>query len=83
MRQQQIGKHWGEYLQEAVRYRLGLADDDISNVRGQLERIVDCVCNRHGVPRDTAELEIYKGLLRLTAGNSCAPPSMRSDNANP
>jgi hypothetical protein len=83
MPRQQIGKQWGEYVQEAVRYWLGLADGDTSNVRGQLERIVDCVCDRHGVPRHTAELEIYKGLLRLTAGNSSAAPSMRSDNANP
>jgi len=83
MPQQRIGKHWGESLQEAVRDWLGLADDDIGNVRGQLERIVDCVCDRHGVPRHTAELEIYEGLLRLTAGNSCAASSMRSDNANP
>lgn len=80
---QRIGKHWGEHLQETVRYWLGLADDDISNVRGHLERIVECVCDRHGVPRHTAELEIYKGLLCLTAGNSCAAPSLRSDNANP
>ncbi len=83
MPRQQIEKHWGEYLQEAVRNWLGLADDDISNVRGQLERIVDCVCDRHGVPRHTAELEIYKGLLRLTAGNSCAASSTRSDKGNP
>jgi hypothetical protein len=83
MATQRIGKHWGEYLQEAVRYWLGLTDDDNSNVRGQLERIVECVCDRHGVPRHTAELEIYKGLLRLTASNSCAAPSLRSNNANP
>jgi hypothetical protein len=66
-----------------VRYCLGLADGDISSVRRQLERIVDCVCDRHDVPRHTAELEIYKGLLRLTAGNSCAASSRRADNANP
>jgi hypothetical protein len=79
---QRIGKHWGEHLQEAVRYWLGLADDDSSNVRGQLERIVECVCDRHGIPRQTAELEIYKGLLRLTVGNSCAASSLRSDKKN-
>jgi hypothetical protein len=82
MPQQQIGKHWGEYLRDAVRYWLGLADDDISNVRGQLERIVDCVCERHGVSRHTAELEIYKGLLRLTAGTSCAASRVRSEKTN-
>jgi hypothetical protein len=83
MPQQQSGKHWGEYVQETVRYWLGLADDDLNNVRGQLERIVDFVCDRHDVPRHTAELEIYKGLLRLTAGNSPAASSVRSDKANP
>jgi hypothetical protein len=83
MPQQQIGKHWGDHLRGAVRHWLGLADDDISIVRGRLERIVECVCDRHGVPRHTAELEIYKGLLSLNAGNSCAAMSMRSDNANP
>lgn len=71
---QEIGKPWGEYLQETMRYW---------HVRGKLERIVECVCDRHGVPRHTAELEIYKGLLGLTAGNSCAASSIRSDNANP
>ena len=77
MPRQQIGKHWSGYVEEAVRFWLGLAEDDISNAVLQLERIVDCVCDRHGVARNTAEHEIYRGLLRLTAKASSAANSPR------
>jgi hypothetical protein len=68
MPRRRIGKHWSEYLQDAARDWLSL--EDICKARMQLERIVDCVCDRHGVPRMTAELEIYKGLLGLSLGTS-------------
>ncbi|MGO9931847.1 MAG: hypothetical protein ACLPV8_08540 [Steroidobacteraceae bacterium] len=75
MPRQQIGKRCSGYIQEAVRFWLGLAEDDISSARWQLERIVDCVCDRHGVARNTAEQEIYKGLARLAnASSSTASP---------
>jgi hypothetical protein len=83
MSRQEIGKHWSGYLQEAARNWLGLADEDIGKARAQLERIVDCVCDRHGVPRTTAELEIYKGLLTLSLGTAPAAANARRNNANP
>jgi len=82
MRRLQIRMPWSGYVAEAVRFWLGLADEDIINASGQLERIVDCVCDRHGVPRNAAELEIYNGLLRLTAGNPSAA-NIRRENGNP
>ncbi|HWX79525.1 MAG TPA: hypothetical protein VNZ02_05530 [Steroidobacteraceae bacterium] len=83
MSRQEIGKHWSEYLQGAARDWFGLAGEDISKARAQLERIVDCVCDLHGVPRTTAELEIYKGLLGLSLGTSPAAATARRNNANP
>lgn len=77
MARQQIRRHWGDYLREAVGFWLGLADDDVGNARRQMERIVDCVCDRHDVPRNVVELEIYEGLLRLTAAHSHAPSNQR------
>ena len=76
-----IGKHGSEYLQDGARIWLGLVDEDINKARAQLEGIVDCVCDRHGVPGTTAELEIYKVLLNL--GTSPATANARRDNANP
>jgi hypothetical protein len=75
-----IGKHWSEYLQDAAHDWLRLADEDISKARAQLDRIVDFVCDRHGVPRTAAELEILKGLLSL--GTSPAPAGARRENPN-
>jgi hypothetical protein len=82
MPRQEIGKHWSECLQDAARDWLGVVDEDISKARAQLERILDCVCDRHGLPRSTAELEIYKGLLSLDLGTSPAAAIARRDNAN-
>jgi hypothetical protein len=74
MQWQQIGKRCSQYLQNAMRHWLLFAGGEMSNSRWQLERIVDSVCDRHGVARNTAELEIYKGLLRLTAERPARQP---------
>jgi hypothetical protein len=79
MHWRQIGKHWSQAIQNAMRYWLDIGGGDMSNSRWQLERIVDCVCDRHGVARSTAELEIYKGLMRLTAENASPAATMRRE----
>ena len=73
---QQFGRRCSQYLQNAMHHWLDFADAEMGNSRWQLERIVDSVCDRHGVARNTAELEIYKGLMRLTAGKTCPAANM-------
>ena len=82
MQWQKIAKLWNEDLPDDTRRWLEVAGGDMRNSRWQLERIVDCVCDRHGVARSTAELEIYKGLMRLTAGSSSAAPNLHCDYPN-
>jgi len=82
MQRQQFAKHWNRFIQRAVRYWLDLSGEDVSESRRQLERMVDCVCDLHGVARNTAEQEIYNGLMRLTAVKASAGANLRGENAN-
>jgi len=81
MRRQQIAKHWNGFIHRAVRYWLDVAGEDISSSRRQLEHLVDCVCEIHGVARNTAEQEIYKGLMRLGSMTPLAGASLQRENA--
>jgi len=82
MHWQLVAKYCSQTIQNAMRYWLDCAAGNMRDSRWQLERIVDCVCDRHGVARSTAELEIYRGLIHSMAANASMAANMGREHPN-